>query len=181
MSEFKAHAESTDIAKIEGLLKAGLYISNTMLVMEKEIVKENDNLTKEVNDIEHYDTADMTEYLDANEKGFGVRASEEMLTEELSNPNSSIFIIRKRKKIVSSLTTWDIDDETVAVENIFTIPSYRNRHFASELLLHTLEEAGRRGMKRARLTVYGDDCEAIAMYHKLGFKITKVLQEFSEY
>lgn len=186
MTDFVAHAESSDLNKINGLLENGLVIVNTMLVMEAEISKElcqaGAAISKAVCSaeaaIEKYDTKDLSEYLEANFKGFGERSSEEQIREELANPHSAIYVIRKRNRIVSSVTMWQIDDETVAVENIFTIPSYRGRHYASYILNRVLDEALQKGYRRAKLTVYGDDTEAILMYYKLGFTVTKVLQEF---
>lgn len=177
MSSFKAHADSNDIEKIQGLLKAGLYISNTMLVMEKTLegsVSFDDGDLK----VEMYDRPDLEEYLQANSKGFGEMADAAMILEELAKPEACIYVIRSRKRIVSSITVWNHDDETVSIENVFTIPSYRERHLASSLMDYALSNAYKRGMKRARLTVYGDDTEAIEMYFKYGFKVTKVLQEF---
>lgn len=178
MNDFKAHAESTDIVKIEGLLKAGFYISNTILVMELPLEGVTLFKTDVGEIIERYDPASLDEYIEANKKGFGVSADPSMIYEELSLPGGDIYVIRQRKKIVSSVTTWNYDKETIAVENIFTVSPYRNRHFASAILSYILINAQRMGMKRARLTVYGDNTEAIAMYQKYGFSVKKVLQEF---
>lgn len=176
MNDFKAHADSKDLTKIEGFLKAGLYIYNTMLVMELKLPKKS--LAINDSEIEPYDLRNLTEYLDANGKGFGEEMSKETILEEISNPGSAILVIRKRKRIVSSVTIWDIDEDVMALENIFTIPSYRERGLASKLVSFAINEGIKRGKKKIRLTVYGDDAEAIAMYYKYGFKVTKVLQEF---
>lgn len=178
MNDFKAHADSTDLVKIEGFLKAGMYIYNTMLVMELDLSKlpiETGNRDAEITGL---NTDDLTEYLTANAKGFGEEMPYETIAEELSNPGSAIYVIRRRRRIVSSVTIWDIDDNVMALENIFTVPAYRERGLSSKLVSFAIYEACRRGKRRIRLTVYGDDTEAIAMYYKFGFKVTKILQEF---
>lgn len=183
MNDFKAHADILDINKINGLIDAGLSITNCMLVMEKELNIAVDDLVPYpetvMKHISIYDSLDLTEYLKANGKGFGKPDPIETIQEELTYNNSKIYVWRECGKIVASVTCWDIDEETVATENIFTIPKYRNRHLASSTLQYVLDEATKRGMKRARLTVYADDTEALHMYYKFGFKVTKTLHEFT--
>lgn len=184
MSKFKAHADVTDINKINGLLDAGLFITNTMLVMEMPInTRVADSVLDESMDdkpISTYDSRDLKEYLKANGKGFGTPDPIETIEEELTFKNAAIYVWREKGKIVSSITTWDIDEETIATENIFTIPKYRHHHIASTMLQYVLDKAGERGMKKARLTVYGDDAAALSMYYNFGFTVTKTLHEFTE-
>lgn len=184
MSDFKAHADVNDIEKIDGLLQAGLYITNTMLAMEKPLNIGVDDIVPIQSTVEEhvelYDSADLFEYLKANEKGFGKQDPIEMIEEELGYSNAHIYVWREKGKIASSVTTWDIDEETMATENIFTVPKFRGRHFASMLLQYVLDEATKRGMKRARLTVYGDDTAALSMYYKFGFSVVKTLHEFTD-
>lgn len=182
MSDFKVHSESADIEKIEGLLKEGFYIYNSMLVMELDLLKyKNEEISNmKLTDSEKivpYDSADLTLYLKANEKGFGKQDPKEDIEEELTYKNSKIYVLLVKGKIASSVTRWDYDFETVATENIFTVPKFRNNHYASKILHYVIMDAVANGLKKARLTVYGDDTEAISMYHKFGFKVTKVLQE----
>ena len=89
-------------------------------------------------------------------------------------------MLRLDKKIVSSVTVWDHDDETVATENIFTLPKYRNRHFMTRILGTALADAKARGIKKARLTVYSENAGAVRIYQKLGYTITKHIIEFGE-
>lgn len=183
MSRFKAHADVNDTEKINGLLDAGLFITNTMLVLEKPINTGIDktvlNESMDKYPIEKYDSKDLKEYLKANGKGFGAPDPIEVIEEELSYNNAVIYVWREKGKIVSSITTWDVDEETIATENIFTIPKYRNRHIASTMLQYVLDKASERGMKKARLTVYGDDTAALSMYYNFGYAVTKTLHEFT--
>ena len=150
-------------------------------------------------EVEFYDVDKygLSEYIEANRSGFtggtggevpggqasgagtaGGATSESTIREELSYKNSAIYVLRVDGKIVSSVTVWDHDDETVCTENIFTIPGYRNRHFATHVLKTALADAMSRGMVKARLTVYAGNDIAVSMYQKLGYVRTKSIIEF---
>lgn len=174
MSDFKTYTEGK--TELDEYYREGFYISATMLVMELDPI--GHNLGK-CDEIGFYEGFDLSEYLKANGKGFGYPDSEEKIEEELTNKNAHIYVLRKKGKIVSSVTVWDYDDETVSTENIFTIPKYRGQGYAFKVLSHALSEAYDRGMKKARLTVYSTDVAAVKMYQKFGYRIIKALQEFS--
>lgn len=178
MSEFKTFIDSKEIDKINEFYGGGFFAADTMLVMEL-ILKDWELKAFDCeSQIWTYDTSSLKEYLKANGKGFGDPDPIENVRAQLANPYSAIYVLRERGKIVSSVTTWDIDDKTVATENVFTIPKYRNRGYARAVLSTVLNVAWERKMERARLTVYAKDVPAIKMYFSLGYKITKVLEEF---
>lgn len=176
MNDFKAFADSKDFEKITAFLQNGLYISNTMLVMEHDLTRLCE--VEDEDKVSLYDTWDLTEYLTANGLGFGTSDPEEKVLEQLSNPNSNIYVLRVDGQVASSVTVWDYDEDTVATENIFTVPQFRENHYAWNLLNKVLWDIKARKKKKARLTVYGDDTVAIAMYLKMGYRLTGVLQEF---
>lgn len=196
MSEFKAFAESTDIKKITAFLENGLYISDTMLVMELDLTgldepklnilikaKEtelNPQADSSLNyDISLYDTWEMDEYLSLNGQAFEEECSLEEMEELLNNAGSAIYVLKREGRIISSVMLWDFDEETVATEKIFTIPDEQGKGYGQFLLAKILIKLKQSGKKKARLTVYGSNTPAITMYLKLGFNIKKVLQEFS--
>lgn len=178
MSDFKTFIDSRDTDKINDFYRAGFYAADTMLVMELSLKNRPERHFDCLSQMEKYDTSDLKEYLKANGKGFGVPDPVETVREQLSNPNSSIVVLREKGKIASSITCWDIDKETLATENIFTVPKCREKGYAGFLLNSVLSAAEERGMKKARLTVYASDIPAIKMYYSFGFTITKVLEEF---
>lgn len=181
MNDFKTFIDSNDIDKINEFCSGGFYIADTMLVMEADLPLSLELKEKycDRSDISFYDTEDLNEYLKANGKGFGTQDPKEQVLAQLSNPDSAIYVLRSKKKIASSITVWSIDEETVATENIFTIPSCREKGYAARLLCTALADASEKGKTKSRLTVYADDTPAINMYYKFGYKITRVLQEFS--
>lgn len=174
MNDFKTFIDSKDIKKINDFYKEGFYAADTMLVMEAPIGDCEPD--KEVTE---YAAADLKEYLKANGKGFGVADPISQLEEQLSYEAAKILVLRDSKgKIASSVTIWNIDDDVVATENIFTVPGHREKGYAGRVLLTALAEGKQRGKTKARLTVYAGDIAAIKMYYKFGFTITRVLQEF---
>ena len=175
MNDFKTFIDRNDLEKINDFCRAGFYSDRAMLVMEAELTR---TYRPKPYPVSLYEDTDLTKYLKANKKGFGEAMNPETLAKELENPNSRIYILEYRKRIISSVTVWDEDEETVETENIFTIPKYRGLGFARCILMTALTEAKKRGKKKARLTVYSTDTAAIKMYRQLGFKVVKVLQEF---
>ena len=190
---FRAFADENDHEKTEGLLAAGLVKTGTLECMELDIASFKGG--GDFAEIELYDVdkCGLDEYLKANKAGFtggapggatqdagmpGGATSESTIREELSYKNSAIYVLRIDGKIVSSVTVWDHDDETVCTENIFTVPEYRNRHFATHVLKTALSDAMSRGMVKARLTVYTGNDIAVLMYQKLGYIKTKSIIEF---
>lgn len=180
MNEFKTFVDVKDIDKLNEFYKNGFYASGEMLVMEKEFVEKPEGYVEKFKDsmVEKYDTENLTEYLNANAKGFKKQDPLEDILDELSNPNSAIYVLRVKDKIAASVTVWDRDEETISTENIFCIPKYRGKGYATRVLSEALCEARDRGIKKARLTVYANDTPAILMYLKFGYKITGIYQEF---
>lgn len=200
MSDFRAFADSMDLDRITAFLENGLYISNTMLVMELDLSsKDMCQDTKEANfpasdntlengdslEVSVYDTWELQEYLSAHSESFDTEETAETLEEKLSNPGSNIYVLRVNGEIASSVMVWDYDEDTVVTENIFTRPGFRGQHYATFLLTEILRKLKTEGTgegstapKKVRLTVYGDNTIAVSFYFKMGYRITKVLQEF---
>ena len=56
-------------------------------------------------------------------------------------------------------------------ENIFTIPEYRRKHIASELINIAFDKLQKDGKKIATLTVIGDNKSAMQLYQKIGYEL----------
>ncbi len=175
--------------ELEFFLRNGFFINNVMLFMELDAVQFTETFTELVNSafrdgtytlkgfdepagLELYDTqAGLEEYLEANALGFGEPDPVNQLREELSYDNAAIYLARHSGRIVSSVTVWDLGEDCIATENIFTIPGYRELGLAKNLLTHVISTKTVNGTKKIRLTVFGDNPEAISMYCGMGFKI----------
>lgn len=195
MNDFRAFADSNDIEKVTAFLENGLYISNTMLVMELDLDKfllpegpecphntaiEKEDISKHRDyEISAYDTWELDEYLACHAACFEELSYPEQIEEQLQNVNSGIYVLRINKELISSVMVWDADANTAATENIFTMPEFQGKGYCRILLTKVLTDLVKAGKRKARLTVYGDDSIAISLYMKLGYRITKILQEFS--
>lgn len=175
MNDFKTYIDANDIEKISEFYRNGFYLAGVMLVMELDLGSQK---LEERDNIELYDNTNLSEYLAANGKGFGTPDPIDTIEKELRYENANIYVLREKGKIVSSVTVWDESVDMISTENIFTIPKFRGRGYAMAVLSKALMDAINRGMKKARLTVYSTDLPAIKLYDKMGYKITKVLQEF---
>lgn len=169
-------------AELEFFISQGFYVANTMLIMEKVLNDNIDQISSDMDvDICLLNTDDSNEihrYLLANELGFdGVQDPKEQIIYQISQPNGAIYVAEIGGEIVSSVTVWDIDRETTATENIFTIPDYREMHIAGRILSFVLSELKKRDVSVARLSVYGDDTAAHRLYMNLGYHITDVNYE----
>lgn len=186
--ELQTFVDAGHMAELDFFFREGFYVANSMIIMEKELERDDKEGSGETADPsiskqEHISILDiekegLAQYLAANKAGFdGVQDPEDTIRYELGLPGGRIYILEEGGEIVSSVTVWDIDGDTAATENIFTIPLYREQGLAWELLSHVLTGLYRAGKKKARLSVYGDDGPAMALYQKADFQVTGVKLE----
>lgn len=117
-------------------------------------------------------------YLAANYLGFdNVQDAQGELRFRLGDERTKIFTAKDKEKIVSSVTVWHISDERAATENIFTIPEYRRKRIGIATVASALSYLKENGYKNASLTCVGDNLNAIALYNRIGYKITGHLIE----
>ncbi len=175
--------------ELDFFLRNGFFVHNIMLFMEADleragaVLRNRDEIDasgkiltgsdiKDTVIFEEYDhSADLSEYLEANALGFGEQDPEEMIREELSNPKAKIYVTRIKGKIASSVTVWETEPGIYSTENIFTVPEFREKHLASAMLKRTLMTLLVNGAKKVRLSVFGDDLEALGLYYGLGYEL----------
>lgn len=167
------------LAELQFFLMNGYYIENTLLTMECDLDREWAETDADIHvdtgilDIDH----ELTEYIKADGLGFETTGSHEKVSEQLSKPGAKVYIARVKKNMVSAVTTWQEPDNILCTENIFTIPKYRGKHIAAALLSKILKAGRAEGYKKARLTVYGDNVEAISLYLNMGYVVTDTIYE----
>lgn len=174
-AELQTFVDVKHTDELSFFLERGFYIANTMLTMTSDLTKGWKVYAPDMPvNVRKYDVLSegMEKYLKANAQGFGEADPREMIDEQLSQPDGTIYVACDGDEIVSSITTWNISKDTIATENIFTIPKYREKHIAAHMLTKLMNEAATSGKKHAELTVFGDDLPAYTMYFKLGFEIT---------
>ncbi|MGN1340656.1 MAG: GNAT family N-acetyltransferase, partial [Oscillospiraceae bacterium] len=117
-------------------------------------------------------------YLESNRLGFdNVQDPEGELRFRLGDERTKIFTAQDNGRVVSSVTVWHINDERAATENIFTIPEYRRRKIGLATVARSLSYLKSLGYKMATLTCLGDNANAIALYSRMGYRVTGHLLE----
>lgn len=81
------------------------------------------------------------------------------------------------KQIVGGISIWNIGEDRGATENIFTIPEYRRKNIASELIATAFEELKARDLKCATLSMSGSNAKAMKLYQKMGYELMYYLVE----
>ncbi|MEN6434822.1 MAG: ribosomal protein S18-alanine N-acetyltransferase [Anaerolineaceae bacterium] len=90
------------------------------------------------------------------------------------NVNSRLWVAEvanqpaENKKVVGILGAWMIVDE-VHIATLAVDPAYRQMHIASQLLDHTLRQAGKEGAVISRLEVRAGNVAARKLYEKFGY------------
>lgn len=73
-------------------------------------------------------------------------------------------------KTVGGISVWNIGEDGGATENIFTVPEYRRKNIARELIATAFDELKARGRKQATLSMLGDNANAMKLYQNIGYK-----------
>lgn len=89
----------------------------------------------------------------------------------------SFMAVTHTGKVVGGISSWKIDQERAATENIFVVPEYRRNNIARELIATVLERLKRNGMKLATLSMYGDNMRAMRLYQGIGYELSYYLVE----
>ena len=97
----------------------------------------------------------------------------EQIVWELTNSDvTRIFVVRDEGGvIVAFCLCWVIFDE-LHINTLAVSPDYRRRGLATLLMQHVLAEAAREGALKATLEVRASNQAALALYERLGFRVT---------
>ena len=99
----------------------------------------------------------------------------EMLERELARSDvTRVYVLRTPgRRVAAFCACWVIHDElhinTIAVDS-----AVRRRGLATRLMEHVLRDAARDGARRATLEVRRSNTAALALYQRLGFRVTAV-------
>jgi len=97
----------------------------------------------------------------------------EQLVWELSNSDvTRIFVMRgDGGAIVAFCLCWVIFDE-LHINTLAVAPGFRRRGLATLLMQHVLAETTKEGARKATLEVRASNQAALALYERLGFRVT---------
>jgi ribosomal protein S18 acetylase RimI-like enzyme len=132
-----------------------------------------------------YDTYDETfRHLNTPEtmqKYLSESFNQNTLLDELRNPNSTFYLVRKDDSLVGYLklneatAQTDINDPmALEIERIYIYKQHKGKGFGKELMKFALEKAEENGKRYVWLGVWEKNEEAIAFYVKAGFKIAGI-------
>jgi ribosomal-protein-alanine N-acetyltransferase len=96
----------------------------------------------------------------------------EQLVWELRNSDvTRIFVVRDADVIVAFCLCWVIFDE-LHINTLAVAPDRRRGGVATLLMQHVLAEAAKEGARKATLEVRASNQAALALYERLGFRVT---------
>ena len=97
----------------------------------------------------------------------------EQLVWELTNSDvTRIFVVRDEGGvIVAFCLCWVIFDE-LHINTLAVAPRFRRRGVATLLMQHVLAETAKEGARKATLEVRASNQAALALYERLGFRVT---------
>ncbi len=95
----------------------------------------------------------------------------------LSNPDRSFYVAEEGNEFISTAGSKKIDQDEFMIMAVYTLPEFRGRHLAPELINELISEAKQKGVKKMSLHVNERNADAIKVYEKLGFKIIKVYEK----
>jgi ribosomal-protein-alanine N-acetyltransferase len=122
--------------------------------------------------IESMGNEDLEEVLNIENSSFPTPWTRRLFEEELHNPNSRIFLLKKpkgEKYIINGyICLWLIRNE-VHILKIAVHPFFRRKGFARKLLQFALDYSFRRNIDKAILEVREHNYPARFLYEKFGF------------
>jgi ribosomal-protein-alanine N-acetyltransferase len=119
------------------------------------------------------DETDLDAIVALEEESFTNPWSRETLLWELRNSDvTHIYVLRLADgRVAAFCVCWMLFDE-LHINTVAVAPAERRRGLATALLQHVFREAVARGVSRATLEVRASNSAAIALYQRLGFRIT---------
>ena len=131
---------------------------------------------------EFFESGDEWEqYFAVNARSFGEPDSENEMRFRLRNPDAHVWVAIADDRLVAAVSTWPFAEGVFATENIFCDPLYRRKGITTRLLRYVFGKLYDAEARCARLTVYGDNLPAIALYRKLGYSVAYELLEMHYY
>ena len=123
--------------------------------------------------------ADLDEVAAIEDRCFSNPWTREMLARELAQSDVAyVFVLRlPGYPVVAFCSCWIVFDE-LHINTIAVDPPHRRRGLATRLMHAVMEEAWRRGAKRATLEVRASNEAARQLYERLGFCVSGVRKRY---
>lgn len=167
--------EDHDINEMQFLMSKNFLMSSVTPVLKYDLTKEILHYKiPEYIRIDEYPINDesIDGYLEAtylaNE---GIADSRAELRFRSGGEDFKVYTATHNGSIVSAITLWKITDERSATENIFTIPEYRRKNIAKEIIATGLQDLKDAGKKIATLSMEGTNKNAMRLYLSIGYEL----------
>lgn len=157
-------------------LREGFILKKTLFSMEREITEEDaiDEEFPEYVTIDENDDKLIGEYVEINSQAFGTGVKKERLLYEMKT--GSEIIVNRDEEIISSAEV-KISGDSAFIDRVFTKEEYRKQGYAAEMLDYLHDILCKNAVKKARLTVYGDNYKAINLYLEAGYEVSEIFYE----
>lgn len=167
--------DADEIGEMQFLLTKGFAMSSVVPVLKYDLTKEITHYEIPENIIiEQYTLNENTidKFIEATAiADDDVPDSKGALSFRSGGQGFKIFVATDSGKIVSAITLWDIGEGRSATENIFTIPDYRRKNIAREIIATGLQSLKDSGQKIATLSMNGENLNAMKLYLSIGYEL----------
>lgn len=168
--------EVDNINEMQKFLKEQFYIGQCIPILKYKLENKREHYELPegiyIDELDKTNIENVEEYIAATgEANEGVADSINQFIFRANDENFKTYYASDGKKIIGGISIWHIGEDRGATENIFTIPEYRRKHIASELINIAFDKLQKDGKKIATLTVVGNNKPAIQLYQKIGYEL----------
>lgn len=184
----RIYARADAVNYIQFLMEAGFRQMRIMPIMVKNLLETDtpclgdkieldDGQILFIKEMDPNDDGFMSEYTKTNREAFEVEDSANELRFIMGGEDSHVYAVMDDNRVAACLTTWRINSNRAATENIFCAEKYRNRKITTQLLEYVFDKLKAWGYEEASLTVFGDNQPAQQLYLKLGYEVEGLMIE----
>lgn len=123
--------------------------------------------------IDRMQVEDIDQVVELDKKCFPTPWSASAYSTEVHNSSAYYIVARTGSRIAGFAGMWLVMDEA-HITTIGVTPEVRGRKIGERMLVHLLDEAVHRGVRRATLEVRKGNRAAQTLYHKYGFRVVAV-------
>ncbi len=91
--------------------------------------------------------------------------------DRISDPSRLYYVASASNKFVSTALSHKYKDDTWSIQGVYTMPEFRNKNLAKEIIEKLIDDALTKGAKYITLAVNSENKLAIGFYKKIGFEI----------
>ena len=172
--------DSTNIDELSYYLSSGFQVGKSCFVMKYDLSKELKVVNKPngifFEPLSFADSDNLNNYHRVLRAVFNCQTqSKNYFNWAKNGPERQVYGAYHNNNLVASITTWRISENHSATEDIFVVPSWRNKGLAKYMVIDALKQLKQQGKSSATLSVFTDNSPAIKLYESLGYEIDAVM------